>query len=305
MNVIKMEIWVIIVSIILVIALVVLIVLNFKTVNTNQSTAKNRIIYSFSSNIDATTGKDKSFNNASGQPQITCPAGTKINIIAGFFDVFDPYGECAAAATDINPAYAFMCVPSIMSSAACSSDKDCPDFRFTCDANAKKCRLNEKVDQTKCVPTTGQHFVQMGNYCVDMDICGTDIEGAAKTGVGVPNPVCSPGSSSNAQCAMRDASATVAAKCDGRQTCSDLSMEDFGDFPCSFSPAVNCITKYDSNNNPVWSLDKNGQRSGYCGLPYIPGYVGGVPPNSSTNISDPPSSNLGYTMHGIYTCVAD
>jgi hypothetical protein len=303
-----MEIWVIIVGIILVILLVVLIILNLKTVNINQTTLKNRIIYPFSSHIDPQTGKDKGFVNSAGQPQISCPTGTKINIVGAFFDIFDPYAECSASVSDINPLYAFMCVPSVMNSVSCSSDKDCPDSdRFTCDATAKKCRLRE--NPAKCNVQQGQNLalraINGKNYCVDIDICGVDIEGASKTGVGVPNPVCSPGSSSNAQCAMRDASATVAAKCDGKQTCPDLSMADFGDYPCVFPPMANCITNYDGNDNPIWSLDKNSLRSGYCGLPYIPGYTGGVPSNSSTSISDPASSNLGYTMHGIYTCIAE
>lgn len=198
-----------------------------------------------------------------------------------------------------------MCVPGIMGTTSCKSDTDCPDSsRFTCDQNAGKCTLKE--NPATCTPKNGQNlgWIMNKKYCVDIDICGSDIEGNVN-GVGVPNPVCSP-VTSTAQCAMRDASATVAAKCDGRQACKDLSMEDFGDFPCSFPPpSSSCITGYDANGIPNWVVDNKGLRADYCGLPYIPGYAGGVPANSSTNNSDSPNSNLGYTMHGIYTCIPE
>jgi len=299
-----MEIWVIISSVILAILLIVLLILSSRTAGNNQQRSKGKIIYPFTSNIDPETGKDTGFLTRDGKPQLTCPAGTKINIIGAFFDIFDPYGECTADQTDVNPLYAFMCIPSLNSDASCKQDSDCPEpssGRFRCNSN--KCELAPMKSSEDC-KKFGSNFAPVTSdnktYCVDADLCGTNISGVASNTTGVPNPVCSP-NNNNYQCAMRDASATVATKCDGKETCSDLSISDFGDFPCTFKNQIQkCITGYDGTGAPQWSLNP---RTDYCALPYIPGYAGGVPPDSNTNNPADPSTNLGYKLHGIYTCI--
>ena len=319
-----MAVWAIVVIVVLFVVLIALGVLNSMTTSNNQVLARRQIILPFSATIDPTTGSDTGFMNINGEPQIKCESGTKVNIIGAFFDVFDPYNECAANAGDTNPFLAFMCNPTIGGALppkkACAQPSDCPYYTgnstdpFTCNPNTQLCQL---TPQSVCNNSALKPTVINGKtYCVDPDLCGSTIVG--NSGLpGVPNPVCSPSSGSVNQCAIRDASASVAAVCDGKQDCANLTMADFGDLPCLGSdPSLQprkCIVDYKTNllgsSTPEWLpyvkggfLDFAGSRRGYCALPYLPGYAGGLP-TDSTGSASPASSNVGYSMHGIYTCV--
>ena len=277
---------------------------------------------SFSATVDPTTGTpgDFTYKDATGKtvPQVSCPAGTKINIIGAFYNVVDPYNECAASITQVNPQLAFMCDPSVSGSSTCSSDADCPysssllgtTSPFQCvkaaGASSGFCKLRD-IGETGTCPT-GQtpplSKVTFGSgaasktYCMNKDMCGLNIKNPLPNGLGVPNPVCSP--IAGGQCAIRDASASVALRCDGREACPDLSYLDFGDAPCLNTPFQKCIASYGPDGTPVWATP--GSRTGYCALPFVPGYPGGRPSGTTGDIP-PPSSNIGYSMHGIFTCV--
>ncbi len=321
-----MAVWGIIAIIALTIILIIFIVLNALTTRNNQTLSKAQIITPFSASIDPTTGNASAFTKPDGSPQIICPIGTKVNIIAAFFDIFDPYGECGMKAEDANPLYSFMCAPSIENSKkSCTSDSDCPFYvenlgagqanAMMCNSN-NSCQLRQQPVGTRTCAYSGltPHTILGASgsniYCVDTNMCGNNIDlSIANQSAGVPNPYCTP-KNANARCAMRDASASVGSKCDGKQDCATLSMEDFGDFPCSGLQPRQCIINYDGNGNPNWKPAVGdfkslvGVRNDYCGLPYLAGYGGGVPPNGSgSSVSQ--NSNLGYTMHGIYTCVPD
>jgi hypothetical protein len=293
----------IVTMIVLLFIFIALIGINIWSANKNYNLALQQTFIPFTSSIDPSTGVAKPFVDVNGNPQISCPAGMKVNIVGAFYNVFDPYNECVNNETDILPIVPFACDPSQQSQSSCNVDSDCPGNGrgFSCNSNGK-CQLKDQGKGGANACPTGTTLVNVGSgyYCVDPNVCGYNIDLAKNKGQpGLPNPYCSP-SNSSSKCALRDASAFVASKCDGRNSCPDLTAADFGDTPCALKPQA-CISGYDNNGNPQWAQGSN-QRSGYCGLPYIPGYAGGAPYNGSGN-SDPANSNLGYVLHGIYTCV--
>jgi len=258
----------------------------------NYQTSIGQRLIPFTASVDPTTGQATPFTDAAGNPQLTCPAGKNINIVAAFFDIADPYGECSTSPGGI---VGYLCNPSYSSPQGGTTDDDCPGGSaglMHCNSNGS-CQLTP-LSSTSCPAGYSSKNFSGSYYCIPTDTCGP----------GVPNPICSPASTTN-QCATRDATDSVGAKCNGRSECSDLTMADFGPYPCPklappSSSADACIAGYDTSGNPVW----NQARSGYCGLPYSPGWPGGAPANSTPEAgTPPPSSTLGYTMHGLYACV--
>jgi hypothetical protein len=298
--------------VVLLILIVIFFVLTGVTANQNRNLAMNQTFIPFSSKFDPITGTAAPFKNLKGDSLVQCPAGTKINILGAFFDIDDPYKQCTNDIKNVNPNFAFICNPSVTDTVPCTDDSACPFYKKSAgDQNPFQCYITKGSASGFCrLRNIGSSDCPSGllntnGYCVNPSICGTNID-AAKGGIGVPNPYCSPGSKV-ASCAIRDASATVAAKCDGKETC-DLTPDDFGDFPCMGLAPQLCITKglktkWSQSPQPVFSSGQT--RTGYCALPYFPGYVGGVPSGSDGNDAAPTSFNLGYTMHGIYSCIPD
>lgn len=286
---------------------IILSILLGLTLTQNQKLSAQSLYLPFTATIDPKTGQSTGFKNSLGNPQISCPLGKKVNIIGAFFDVFDPYTVCSVDAADVDPHFAYLCDPSMQSPNSCTSDKDCPAWIQSSSNNPFMCNIPKGESSGRCTlrnigknacpsSASGYNFTNVNGYCLDQNMCGTNID---KYPPSIPNPYCSP-LNTNSQCAIRDASATVAAKCDGKQECDDISLSDFGDLPClgsNMKPTA-CLTSSSSGLSFI-----NPKRSGYCGLPFMPGYPGGVPSNSSSGISDPANGNVGYTMHGIYTCV--
>lgn len=299
---------------ILALAFIILSILLGMTLTTNQKLSAQSLYLPFTAKIDPKTGKSTGFKTSTGKPQLSCPVGKKINVVGAFFDIFDPYTECTTSINNVDPHFAFLCNPNQSGPTACSSDKECPAWTqgsnnpFTCNIPKGEstgfCKLNNiGVGQSCPGKGSGYNFQNIGGYCIDANMCGTNIVSPSGSSMkpGVPNPYCTP-SNSKSQCAMRDASATVAAKCNGQQECSDISVKDFGDLPClgTHMEPKSCLTT--SSTGGVAFID--GKRDGYCGLPFMPGYPGGLPPNSASgSTSEPANGNVGYTMHGIYTCV--
>lgn len=273
---------IILIIIILLIFIFALGGLNYYFISKNNGNAVQQTIKSFSAKIDPTTGNSTGFKG-----QLSCPAGTNINIISAFYDIDDPYATCSANISQVNPLVAFMCNPSVSSPGVCEVGKnECP--------SGTKCNSSGHCQLIKangsCPANTSPITYNGQTYCVNTDVCGA----------GVPNPVCSPNGSG--QCAIRDASASVSQKCNGKNNCDDLSVSDFGDTPCNFSPPAGGCWSSMGSNGPNWVVGGVSGRpnTGYCALPYGPGWGGGAPDYGSN--SDSPSGNLGYTMHGIYNC---
>lgn len=312
-----MAIWGIIVIVCLVIILTGLMIFNIKTVKNNQGLSKNQIMIPFAANYDPTQpqGAPGSFvNSGNNEPQIQCPTGTRVNIIAAFYDIFDPYGECSPTP---DPLLGFICNPAIQSPNACTDDSGCPGYI----KGAQNPFICAKPDPSSAsgfcqLRNMGQGFICPGNlklapikdgrgnlgyYCVNPDVCGTNIDVVKNSNAsGVPNPICN--ANNTTRCAIRDASATVADFCNGRQDCKDLRPENFGDRPCTGLSPQQCIDPSSTGDNVQWV--NGATRTGYCALPFLKGYQGGVP-DRSTGSANAANFNMGYTMHGIYTCVPD
>lgn len=301
--------------VILAVIFIVFAVLSGVTISNNQKLASNYKLLPFSSKIDPSTGTAKPFTDINGQPQIQCPAGKKINIVGAIFNIFDPYNECSTDITGVSKSFGFLCDPTVGGPIPCTDDSGCPYWNQGASNNPFQCVIPNGAKSGKCMlqDLTGQTCPEglgdsKGNpirdghgqaFCIDSNICGTKITGGVKTGTfGVPNPVCNP-LNTQARCAIRDASSYVATKCDGRSECGDLSVKDFGDYPCTGLSApysvVNCTKDGCTLANRV----------DYAGLPFLPGFAGGVPDPSQTSTNNPvkANANIGYIMHGIYTCI--
>jgi hypothetical protein len=336
-----MTVWGTILIISLLIVLSVFIGLNVMTTTNNQKIAQTQKFQTFSSAIDPKTGQptfpeggssDAPFTvtdeNSKIIPQIQCPVGTKINILGAFFDIFDPYATCSATEDQVSPYFGFLCIPDHVGKtrdgntviAPCVNDKKCADYgapnQFMCSTTSGTCVLKPQDPVNGAPPTAPKGLstitVKGKYYFVNPDTCASNIDLArATSGTGTPNQYCSPGSTA-AQCAIRDASATVAAKCNGRQSCGDLTMADFGDYPCFDATGAGvepkqCILGTNQDGTVQWyeSSPPAGlhRTTGYCSLPYLQGFEGGYPQYGTQQ--ENPNYNHGYTMHGLFSCVAE
>lgn len=231
--------------------------------------------------------------------------GGEINIVGAFFDVNDPYGECTGSASSVldltcgipggkisctkqsdcgggmkcaggfcSPATAKLSGSSgaiDTENSECTSDggsycpvqpgtdcskngqSDCNDDGaevMTCNPSTKKCEVNP---DKSCYGVNTKY-----NTCAVYPLCSN-----ASLSSTVINNTCNPSST----CMSRDASAYVAGKCDGKETCAPVwdatdPNGGLGPLPCSST-----------------SVD---------GLPIIPGHGGNY--------------SRGYKVHGIYTC---
>jgi len=171
--------------------------------------------------------------------------------------------------------------------ASCKADSDCStDGSLACIGGT--CLVDPGV--TSCMacvdPSTGlPPGSGVQGYCASMPLCMGVEDGL--------NGMCSPSKGDSKKCRPRDATAYLAAHCDGKQTClgdpSDVWTPKtpggpFGPLPCQI-PA--------SSNN-----------SDYAQLPAINGWGGGTPTGGAGD-AEPVTFSQGYYVHGIYTCVPD
>ncbi len=257
----------------------------------NEALAYQQTLLTFTSTTDPSTGQMTPLTNASGTAQRSCSSGYHVNIVSAIYSVQDPYGECGSSESDVDPTMAYTCDPSV-TGPSCQQDTDCSsDGSATC--NNGTCSL--QGGQTSCSASKTLTTISNTQYCIDPNLCGYNIAGVSP-GTPFPNPYCKNGGNNLGGCAIRDSSAIIASQCDGRSECVPTNL---GDYPCaSFSPSA-CFTP--GTNGPVWV--SNGPRTGFCALPYAPGYSGGTPGYGGT--SDPPSASLGYVLRGLYSCVAN
>lgn len=168
---------------------------------------------------------------------------------------------------------------------SCSTDSNCSsDGSLKCIGGV--CLVDPGV--TSCMacidPSTGDLPASgTQGYCATMPLC-TGVEDGL-------NAMCSPSKGDANNCRPRDASAYLAAHCDGKQRCLGNSGDTwdpstqggvFGPLPCQV-PA------------------KSGN-STYAQLPVINGWSGGIPTGGSGD-TEPVTFSQGYYVHGIYTCV--
>ena len=257
-------------------------------------------------------------------PQIQCPVGYKINIVGAFLDVFDPYGECSNTPDNIlqltcgDPSdktnasgcsddlacgagmhcYTGKCIPK-----TCSANSDCggasasgtvniceDGFGTSCntDSDCKSTSGQLKCIKGTCLidPGTSACMACVNGYCASEPLCQGVTNGL--------NSVCSPSKGDTHICRPRDATAYLAAHCDGKQICLGDASDKwdpnvqggvFGPLPCHIA-ARSGMTEY-------------------AALPAITGWGGGAPPNTADKKSEPVTFNLGYYVHGIFSCVPD
>jgi len=255
-------------------------------------------------------------------PQIQCPAGYKINIVGAFLDIVDPYGECSN--TPDSTLQATCGDGSDTSSAAkCSASGDCgvgmECFNSRC--VPKKCTSSGDCAASVAGSTISACSESLGDTCIDDATCGEGLKCVAgvcevdpgkgacmacvdKTlGFGycasMPtcnfveqglNTTCSPSKGDTYKCRPRDASAYLAAHCDGKGVCLgegdvwDPAKPDmFGPLPCRI---------------PASSKSPN-----YATLPVITGWGGGIPNNTRSKTDVGATFNQGYYLHGVYSCI--
>jgi hypothetical protein len=284
--------WTAIVAVVLIVIVVVMVVFHVMTIRKNYTIASQQAMFPFSSTVDPVTGQLKDFTRPDGTPQIRCPAGSVVNVIGAFADVFDPYQTCRGTLTSpgVSPLLRFQCDPSVSGGTCSGSDvSTCPSTgNYSCQNG--KCKLQ----QTSAGNTyfrdpkspTGSTL-----YLVDRDECGylpgVGDSQSPVTALPFPNSTCS-----SDECATRDASANLAHLCDGKQSCLP-TLISFGDLPCLGSPPQPCLT-----SSGAWVGGQRPSSGYYCALPYAS--AGAASGGAS---SDPQTYNIGYTYHGLYTCV--
>ena len=76
----------------------------------NNVGLSNSVLIPFSAFLNGGPGR---LVKKDGTDQISCPAGTKINIVGAYYDVYDPYGQCSSspadAVKDCDPANSPLC----------------------------------------------------------------------------------------------------------------------------------------------------------------------------------------------------
>ena len=219
---------------ILVFGILILVSLGFTTWRATQTKqiAEQLRMLPFS----ASYGQDglpeaNTFLTSTGQPQISCPSGYKVNIIGAFSQVYDPYASCSQ---NPSPLIVNACDLGNMGK-TCKINSDCGGSgNLYCDCQG--------TEQTGC----GSGVCKVNSIqnqplmCQNLNSKGQNI-------------TCLPGASGS--CAPRDATPFVSRVCNGQQSCVPNLSTDVGPFPCSFPPS-------DCNN--ITS-------TGYCSLPYTSG----------------------------------
>ncbi|HSA76319.1 MAG TPA: hypothetical protein VLE02_02120 [Nitrosarchaeum sp.] len=234
---------------------------------------------------------------------LTC--GTqKINIVGAWIEVMDPFGECSNTPSSILKNSCGNFDP--LNAKSCTSSDTC-GLGMTCE--------NGKCAPQKCTqplpPNTRVCPTDLGKFCNADNQCGSDdlmckmgycvlkndtvncfkCEGngryaqyplCSNLNSSYQNTMCNSSAITN-NCKIRDASAYLSMKCNGKSECdinswNPNSSEYFGPLPCNIKPSDDL----------------------YGFLPIVPGWGGGPPMGTSKNI--PGSVSKGYYVHGLYTC---
>ena len=284
-----------------VIFLFVSVVFLLRKVNKNKKNRVSNLLLPFNAKLDPPGGnrdpsKGKSLLRTTGVPQITCPAGSKVNIVGAWIEVYDPYAECSSAGaipTFLNTCGLPITDPSTQT--VCSTSSDCATGQAcannVCVPNSCKVDSDCASSSVAACPSGKTTFTGDDGPCM-----------ACNNGFCVQKPTCQNINNRgqnltclSGNCRKRDASAWLAAKCDGKQSCmtdkdpwipSDPTS-GFGPLPCDIAVP-----------NSVGAAG-----SAYALLPIIPGWD--AKQKDTAGDTHQNSFSQGYYVHGLYSCVPD
>lgn len=357
--------WSYVIMLILAIAMGIFIVFTIMTESKNKKTQQSNILYPFSGYLSPPnppwTVKNSSNNPGVSQkpenglylvgmvggqsnniPQIQCPAGYKINIVAAYQDIVDPYGECTNTP---NPLLQMTCGDgsNLSSAPSCSTSDDC-GAGMTC--FGQRCQPSSCTVHGDCSSSSSNSPISACGKNFGLS-CSTDTDCSDASDINKGQLICvenkcvvDPGRGICMACMSSDGTTPVNGSgsgtcsfmpmCQGvsnglNNTCSSSSTNPYVCRPRDASAylAKHCNGKQvclgdksdmwipgKNTDNPFGPLPCNisvssSSNYAYSTLPIIPGWGGGIPSNSSSGISDPATFNQGYYVHGIYTCVPD
>lgn len=317
--------WTTIVIIFLVLGIITFTVLYSVQVNKNYKNSSSGQLLPFSGMLgyNSTTSPGGTPINLDGSlaPQLMCPPGKTINIVGAYYQTVDPFQVCS---NNPSPYIQASCIPGqgvlpCTGDGSCQPGYECVNGKCSLKAysslSAAQTDLNAIIN-TMSTQDTSQSFgivpVQFKGdsnwYLLNPTMCGYgSIDSENKLDIEIPttisNPVCSPGGSG--RCAIRDCSAYLADKYNGKSN-AVISIGDAGPFPCSIPvPDSNagCNINWTADQTGNQMVDVGGIGSQYCQLPLTTGSTSN--PNnlaSTTNWTPRSSFNLGYYVHGLYTC---
>jgi hypothetical protein len=236
-------------------AVVLLLVLGLLAVGVVLTTIKNIETYNSQQLYPfvGILGPGNTLSNHDGTNQIRCPVGKKIRILGAFFDVYDPYNECAIASNQ---------GASTIFQTACSDITQNDNVQFSC-STAPNCSCSA----SGCV-------VSNGGAPASCECAHTD------PSFGYQNCACRnyPGQN-QFDCKGRDASAYLGKVCDGQNSCSvslDTTGTDqqltsvLGPYPCNISP----VSSSDAPNYELLPMVRGNQGlSGTALSPMKQGYT--------------------------------
>lgn len=305
-----MEIWAIIVIVVLFIAIVALGIFFAITTKNNYDLSAQQRLYPFAAVIDPqnpNTVVPLTYTTPTGETgnQITCPAGTKINIVGAFFDIVDPYGMCTP-----NPNSLVSATCGGPGSVVCSATKPCTAPGMDCEPSQNPNDPNSYCVAAPCnsstvlpASTSTTSWICNSNPALPLTAAQkaqgytgriTPVEICSNLNNNFQNTTCANGANN---CAPRDASAYLAKACNGQQTCNATITSDFfGPFPCGGGTFQN------PGNVPNACSGTQTASSGYCSLPYAPGTDTSFTPTNGGSTAATTFSQ-GYMVHGLYTCV--
>lgn len=315
-----MAVWAIIIIAVLFLVIVGVGVFFALITKNNYDLSAQQILYPFAGVIDPTqpnTIVPLTYTDAAtGETgnQITCPAGTTVNIVGAFFDIVDPYGTCTS-----NPNGLISATCGGPGTATCSPGQACPEG-MVCEQSqsptdtqsycvAMPCKAGDTLpantttttwtcNPSPALPLTDAQKAQgYTGRVTPVEICNNLTYNSSINNF--QNATCANGANG---CAPRDASAYLAKACNGQQTCAATITPDFfGPYPCGSSTFTNPSTT-GSGGITGCSPPTTQVTSGYCSLPYTPGTDPSFTPTNGSAAA-PTSFSQGYMVHGIYTCI--
>ena len=186
-----------------------------------------------------------------GNPQIRCPAGKKISILGAFVEVYDPFLQCWPNGPTAD--FTTTCTSTPGGGTPGGTPTGAPGGGTPGGVWSSACsnNTNATFQNKTCLPPSG-----------------------------VSSPAAASASTAGTViCARRDASAYIAAQCDGQNTCPlVIDSSTVGPLPCATY-----------NGTGMVALSSAGMAS----LPLVPG----ITAQGAT-----PTTEQGYNFHGIFVC---
>jgi hypothetical protein len=224
----------------------------------NYVSYKEQLIYPFTGIL----GNGSTLTRKDGSNQISCPVGSKVRILGAYFDVYDPYLECAVDAKQgASKSFQKTCQDILNNNAGYSFSCSSNQGMSGCSCDSQGCTVNSGAPRASC-------------ECAHTD-----------PSRGFQNCACSNYQGRNPNnCKSRDISAYLAERCDGSNSCP-VSLDTSG----TDQELVNVLGPYPCDISPINDQDR------YALLPLVRANdgLGGV---------DPSAMRQGYYVHGLFTC---